>query len=84
MDKERIDLRSDQTFTYFHSSDYDVVRTISGTWRMTKRGHFITQLPAQDGEEVVGGFANLEWRLVVGGVVPLNGGEAFRRTPREN
>ena len=38
MDKERIDLRSDQTFTYFHSSDYDYGSLVVSGYKAQYRG----------------------------------------------
>jgi hypothetical protein len=77
MDGESIYVRSDHTFTYCHSSDYGIATSISGTWRRTGGGRFVTQLPLQDGQQVSGGLSNLEWRIVVGGIVPRNGGGTF-------
>ena len=83
MDHERIDIRSDHTFTYCHSTDYDVATIIRGTWKRTSRGQFVTRIAPQDGKPVVGGLADLKWRVVMGGIRPLSEGGKFYRTVGE-
>jgi|SRR4051812_33722280 hypothetical protein len=80
MDHERIEFRGDHTFTYCHSTDYDVATMISGTWQRTSRGHFVTRLPPQDGQPAVGGLADLKWRVVVGGIRPIGDWGKFYRS----